>query len=102
MPAGRTVRRGPSVADKASTACAVARSADLAPIIPELQPAGVTTLRGIADDRVPTTSLVGLADSVECCKFGVTQLDCARSDIFDEVLDFRGSGDRQHDRAASE
>jgi hypothetical protein len=40
--------RGPSIADKARTARAVARAVDLSPIIAELQAAGITSLNGIA------------------------------------------------------
>ena len=50
MPTGRhTGHRGPSIADKARTARAVARAADLAPIVKELQATGVTSLNGIAE-----------------------------------------------------
>jgi hypothetical protein len=41
--------RGPSIADKARTARAVAKAADLAPILAELRGAGVTSLSGIAE-----------------------------------------------------
>ena len=59
MPTGRHLgHRAPSIADKARTARAVARAADLAPIIAELRARGVTTLNGIAaalnERRVPT------------------------------------------------
>jgi hypothetical protein len=59
MPTGRHLgHRGPSIADKARTARAVAEAADLAPIIADLRTAGVTSLKGIAkalnDRRVPT------------------------------------------------
>jgi hypothetical protein len=50
MPTGRhTGHRGPSIADKARTARAVARAANLAPIVRALQANGVTTLNGIAE-----------------------------------------------------
>jgi hypothetical protein len=49
---------GPSVADKAPTARAVAEAAGLAPIIADLRGAGVTSLNGIVEAlnerRVPT------------------------------------------------
>jgi hypothetical protein len=59
MPTGRHLgHRAPNDADKARTARAVARAADLAPIIGELRARGVTTLNGIAaalnERRVPT------------------------------------------------
>jgi hypothetical protein len=59
MPAGRhTGHRAPNMAAKARAARAVAKAAELAPIIAELQRAGVTSLSGIADAlnarRVPT------------------------------------------------
>jgi hypothetical protein len=41
--------RGPSIADKARTARAVAQAVHLAPIIAELQAAGTTSLNGIAE-----------------------------------------------------
>jgi len=51
--------RGPSIADRARTARAVAQAVHLAPIIAELRAAGITSLNGIAaalDERhVPTT-----------------------------------------------
>jgi hypothetical protein len=61
MPSGRHLgHRASNVADKARTARAVAKAADLAPIIAELQAAGITTLRGIADELnrrdVPTAA----------------------------------------------
>jgi hypothetical protein len=51
MPTGRhhTGNRAPGIADKSRTVCAVANAADLAPIIAELQAAGITSLNGIAD-----------------------------------------------------
>ena len=50
MPTGRHIgHRGPSVADKARTARAVAEAADLAPIIADLRAAGVSSLKGIAE-----------------------------------------------------
>jgi hypothetical protein len=56
MPTGRHLgHRGPSIADKARTARAVAEAADLTP---NLRAAGVTSLKGIAqalnERRVPT------------------------------------------------
>jgi hypothetical protein len=49
MPTGRHLgHRAPNDADKERTARAVARAADLAPIIAELRARGVTTLNGIA------------------------------------------------------
>jgi hypothetical protein len=59
MPIGRHMgHRGPSIADKARTARAVAQAVHLAPIIAELRAAGITSLNGIAaalDERhVPT------------------------------------------------
>jgi hypothetical protein len=59
MPTGRHLgHRGPSIADKARTARAVAEAADLAPIIADLRAAGVTSLKGLAkalnERRVPT------------------------------------------------
>jgi hypothetical protein len=59
MPIGRHMgHRGPSIADKARTARAVAQAVRLAPIIAELRAAGITSLNGIAaalDERhVPT------------------------------------------------
>jgi hypothetical protein len=51
MPTGRQIgHRAPNIADKARTARAAAKAADLAPVIAELQAAGITTLRGIADE----------------------------------------------------
>jgi hypothetical protein len=51
MPSGRHLgHRAPNVADKARTARAAAKAADLGPIIAEIQAAGVETLRGIADE----------------------------------------------------
>ena len=50
MPTGRhTGHRGPSIADKARSARANRIAADLAPVIAELQAAGVTSLNGIAE-----------------------------------------------------
>jgi len=50
MPIGRHMgHRGPSIADKARTARAVAQAVHLAPIIAELQAAGTTSLNGIAE-----------------------------------------------------
>jgi hypothetical protein len=50
MPTGRHLgHRGPSVADKARTTCAIAEAADLAPIIADLRAPGVTSLKGIAE-----------------------------------------------------
>jgi hypothetical protein len=49
MPTGRHMgHRGPSIADRARTARAVARAVDLSPIIVELQAAGITSLNAIA------------------------------------------------------
>jgi hypothetical protein len=48
MPTGR--RRAQSIADKAHVARAFAKAADIAPIIAEIEAAGITTLRGIADE----------------------------------------------------
>jgi hypothetical protein len=49
MPTGRQMgHRAPSSADKARTARAIAKAADLAPIVRELQANGVTSLNGIA------------------------------------------------------
>jgi hypothetical protein len=64
MPTGRHFgHRAPNTADKARTARAAARAADLAPIIAELQANGVTSLNGIAAAlnarRVPTPGGVG-------------------------------------------
>jgi hypothetical protein len=61
MPAGRHIgHRAQNVADKARVARAVAKAADVAPIIAEIQAAGITTLRGIADELnrrgVPTAA----------------------------------------------
>jgi hypothetical protein len=42
--------RAPNIADKARTARAVAKAADLAPVIAELRASGVTSLKGIADE----------------------------------------------------
>jgi hypothetical protein len=51
MPTGRhTGHRAPNTADKARVARAVAKAANIAPIITEIRGAGVTTLRGIADE----------------------------------------------------
>jgi hypothetical protein len=51
MPSGRHLgHRAPTVADKARTARAVAKAADLGPIIAELKTAGIASLRGIADE----------------------------------------------------
>jgi hypothetical protein len=50
MPIGRHMgHRGPSIADKARTARAVAQAVHLAPIIAELQASGITSLTGIAE-----------------------------------------------------
>ena len=59
MPTGRhSGHRAPSTAGKARAARAVANAADLAPIIAELQAAGIASLNGIAEAlnerRVPT------------------------------------------------
>jgi hypothetical protein len=61
MPVGRHIRhRAPNVADKARVARAVAKAVNIAPIIAEIRAAGVTTLRGIADELnrrgVPTAA----------------------------------------------
>jgi hypothetical protein len=61
MPTGRHLgHRGPSIADKARTARAIAEAADLAPIIEDLRAAGATILKGIAaalDERgIPTST----------------------------------------------
>jgi hypothetical protein len=60
MQPGRHGHRAPNAADKARVARAVAKATDIAPIIAELQAAGVTTLRGIADELnrrgVPTAT----------------------------------------------
>jgi hypothetical protein len=49
MPIGRHIgHRGPSIADKARSARATARAADLAPIMSELKAEGITSLNGIA------------------------------------------------------
>ncbi len=51
MPIGRHLgHRGPSIADKARTARAVANAVDLAPIVAELRAAGITSLNGIAEE----------------------------------------------------
>jgi Recombinase len=51
MPIGRHLgHRGPSIADKARTARAVANAVDLSPIIAELRAAGITSLNGIAEE----------------------------------------------------
>jgi hypothetical protein len=51
MPSGRHLgHRAPNVADKARVARAAAKAADVAPIIAEIHAAGITTLRGIADE----------------------------------------------------
>jgi hypothetical protein len=49
MPTGRNMgHRGPSIADKARIARAIARAVDLAPVLTELQQSGITSLNGIA------------------------------------------------------
>jgi hypothetical protein len=51
MPTGRHLgHRAPNIAGKARTARAVAKAADLAPVIAELRASGVTSLKGIADE----------------------------------------------------
>jgi hypothetical protein len=59
MPHGRHLgHRGPSIADRARTARAVAKATDLAPLIAEIQARGITSLNGIAaalnERAVPT------------------------------------------------
>jgi hypothetical protein len=59
MPTGRLMgHRAANTADKARTARVNKRAADLAPVIAELQAAGVTSLNGIAavlnDRDIPT------------------------------------------------
>jgi hypothetical protein len=50
MPTGRHPgHRAPSSADRARVARAVARAANLAPVVKELQVSGVTSLNGIAE-----------------------------------------------------
>ena len=49
MTKGVSKHRGPSIADKARSPRANRMAADLAPVIAELQAAGVTSLNGIAE-----------------------------------------------------
>jgi hypothetical protein len=73
IPIGRHLgHRAPSIADKARVARAVAKAADIAPIIAEIRAAGVTTLQGIADELnrrgIPTAAGRGQWQAVQVAR----------------------------------